>query len=112
MREYAIGLGVPTEDIVLDFAGRRTYDSCYRARHIFGIDDAIVISQSFHLPRAIYLCQEMGISTTGVPATNATYRKLTHFIWNTRELFATTIALWEIHVTHPVPVLGDAEPIF
>jgi len=51
MKAYAISLGVPGEDIVLDYAGRRTYDTCYRAREIFGLDEAILVTQTYHLPR-------------------------------------------------------------
>lgn len=48
MRQYALDLGVPAEDIVLDYAGRRTYDTCYRARAIFGVTEAILVTQPFH----------------------------------------------------------------
>ena len=50
MRTYALGLGIPDEDIILDYAGRRTYDTCYRAREIFDLDSAILITQAFHQP--------------------------------------------------------------
>ncbi len=59
MLEYAISLGVPAEDIVLDYAGRRTYDSCYRAKEIFGVDDLIVVTQAFHLPARSSLCNAL-----------------------------------------------------
>ena len=55
MRQYALQLGIPDEDIVLDYAGRRTYDTCYRAGAIFGVKKVILVTQLFHLPRAIYL---------------------------------------------------------
>ena len=57
MKKFALSLGVPEEDIVLDYAGRRTYDTCYRARAIFGLKEAILVTQSFHLPRALILCR-------------------------------------------------------
>jgi SanA protein len=112
MRAYAMELGVPDQAIVLDFAGRRTYDSCYRARDIFGVRQAILVTQSFHLPRAIFLCGSMGISAIGVPADLRQYRRSSLFYWNLRELPATLTALWEAWITHPQPVLGKPEPIF
>ena len=112
MGEYAISLGVPAEDIVLDYAGRRTYDSCYRARDIFGVSQAILVTQRFHLPRALYLCRSMGLSVTGVSADRREYRKSSLFSWNVRELAATLVAVLEINLTHPLPVLGSLEPIF
>src|SRR5664280_227676 len=54
MRQLAMSLGVPDGAIVLDYAGRRTYDTCYRAKAIFGVNEAILVTQAFHLPRAIY----------------------------------------------------------
>lgn len=112
MRDYAIELGVPEEAIVLDYAGQRTYDTCYRARDIFGIQRAILVTQSFHLPRAIYTCNKLGVKAIGVPADRRIYRNLALMFWNMREVPATLVALWEVHVTRPQPVLGEPEPIF
>jgi len=112
MREYALALGVPDDAIVLDYAGRRTYDTCYRAKEIFGIREAILVTQSFHLPRAIYLCNMLGVAGTGVPADQRLYNRRSVVWWNLRETPATLVALWEVHVTRPQPILGQKEPIF
>jgi SanA protein len=112
MRGYALRLGIPDEDIILDYAGRRTYDTCYRARHIFEIDSAILVTQAFHLPRALYTCNQMGVSVTGVAADMRQYRRSAQSFWNLRETVATIVALWEVHVTRPEPILGQPEPIF
>jgi SanA protein len=111
MRQYALSLGVPDKDIVLDYAGRRTYDTCYRAAAIFQIDSAILITQSFHLPRALFLCNWFGVDSVGVEANNIYFRKISRFYWNTRELFANAQAVWDVVVIKPVPVLGEPEPI-
>jgi SanA protein len=112
MRQYALQLGMPDEDIVLDYAGRRTYDTCYRAGSIFGVKKAILVTQLFHLPRAIYTCNNLGVESVGVEADRTYYRKLARLVWNVRELPATFTALVEVHLTHPLPVLGEPEPIF
>jgi vancomycin permeability regulator SanA len=112
MRAYALSLGVPGDAIVLDYAGRCTYDTCYRAKAIFGLTDAILVTQSFHLPRTLYTCNQLGLDSIGVDADRQPYRKLSMLYWNVRELLATSAALWDVHVKHPVPVLGDPEPIF
>jgi SanA protein len=112
MQDFAISLGVPKDAIVLDYAGRRTYDTCYRAKHIFMIDQAILVTQKFHLPRALYLCNQLGIEATGVSSDRREYRKSSLTFWNLRELPATLSALWEVHITKPLPVLGKPEPIF
>ena len=112
MRAVALTLGVPSEAVVLDYAGRRTYDTCYRAKAIFGLTEAILVTQEFHLPRALYLCNRLGVDAVGVGADRRDYRRIAMLYWNLRELIATVAALWDVHVSHPVPVLGDPEPIF
>lgn len=112
MRQYALDLGVPDADIVLDYAGRRTYDTCYRARAIFGLERAILVTQGFHLPRALFLCNSLGVKAVGVEAANHYFLKRSRFAWNLRELIATFAAVVDIRVTRPLPVLGDPEPIF
>ncbi|MDO9129699.1 MAG: ElyC/SanA/YdcF family protein [Anaerolineales bacterium] len=112
MRAYALSLGVPEDAIVLDYAGRRTYDTCYRAKAIFGLSQAILVTQKFHLPRALYTCNMLGLPSIGVDADRQIYRRVSVLYWNMRELVATAAALWDVHVAHPLPVLGDAEPMF
>ena len=115
MQSYALELGVPIEDIVLDYAGRRTYDTCFRARHIFKLNDVTLVTQGFHMPRALYVCNALGISAIGVPAdqlAQQAYRQSSKSYWNLREIPATLFALWEVYISRPLPVLGDPEPIF
>ena len=112
MRQYALSLGVPDQAIVKDYAGQRTYDTCYRARKIFGIEQAVLVTQSFHLPRAIYTCNKLGLPSIGVPADLHNYRKRSLAYWNLREIPATMNAMYEIYFSKPVPILGDPEPIF
>ena len=112
MRGYALALGVPDEAIVLDYAGRRTYDTCYRARLIFGLQEAILVTQNFHLPRALYVCNALGLPSVGVPADLRSYLNRSLLYWNLREVPATLVALWEVHISRPEPILGKPEPIF
>lgn len=111
MRQFALSVGVPDEAIVLDYAGRRTFDTCYRAKTIFGLDTALLVTQRFHLPRALYLCDMLGMETLGVEAENC-YWTGSPFIWNVREFLATVAAFLDLYVSSPSPVLGDPEPIF
>ncbi len=112
MYDYALQLGVPGEAIVLDYAGRRTYDTCYRAKAIFGVGNATLITQGFHLPRAIYTCNALGVESNGLVADQREYRRRSLTYWHTREILATLVALIEVHITQPLPVLGNPEPIF
>jgi SanA protein len=111
MLEYALQLGVPQENIVLDYAGRRTYDTCYRAKEIFQVNDVLLVTQRFHLPRAIFICNKLGLEAKGVSANRTHYTLHSQLLWNTRELPATLIAFWEVLVSQPEPILGKPEPI-
>ena len=112
MRQYALSLGVPDKAIVLDYAGRRTYDTCYRARAIFGIQSAILVTQKFHMSRALFTCNALGLKAVGVEADNYYYLKRSRLYWNIREQFATVGAFWDVYIKRPLPVLGEPEPIF
>lgn len=112
MRNYALELGVPDEAIVMDYAGRRTYDTCYRAGAIFGLEEAVLVTQRFHLSRAIFTCNNLGVKAVGVEADRRVYLRRSQVSWSIRESIATTVALWEVWVSRPVPVLGNPEPIY
>ena len=110
MLEYAVRLGVPEESIVLDYAGRRTYDSCYRARAIFGVDRAVLVTQRFHAPRALYLCDALGVDAVAILADRRNYTNR-RVVWEAREYLALALAWWDVTVRRPVPVLGAPLPI-
>ncbi|MBN1180342.1 MAG: YdcF family protein [Anaerolineae bacterium] len=110
MLEYAVRLGVPEEDIVLDYAGRRTYDTCYRARAIFGVEQAVVVTQRFHVSRALYLCERLGIDAVAVLADRRVYSR-ERIVWEGREMLALALAWWDVNVRRPLPVLGEPLPI-
>ncbi len=103
MRAYAIAHGVPAGAILTDPAGLRTYDSCYRARSVFDIapDDAIVVSQAYHLPRAIFTCDGLDVRVIGFvadPFGGPRGREA-----ELREHPARWLAWWQIVVEHPIP---------
>jgi SanA protein len=111
MKEAAVKLGVPEENIIQDFAGRRTYDTCYRAKEIFEVTRAIVITQEFHLNRAIYLCEAVGIDSYGINADRRQYPAGTRRWWALRESVAITAAWINVNLFAPTPILGKKEPI-
>lgn len=112
MRLYALSLGIPAQAIALDYAGRRTYDTCYRAKAIFGIESALLVSQKFHLPRALFICNTLGLDTEGVEANQHRYRRISLLTWNLREQLATVGAFLDVYISNPLPVLGNPEPLF
>lgn len=113
MQRYAVAHGVPAADITLDYAGFSTYESCYRANVIFGLERAVLVTQQFHLPRAVYTCRHLGIEASGLGTTDwGVYGWRTMFRYTLREVLATLNALWQVHVTRPLPTfLGPYEGV-
>lgn len=100
MRERAIAEGVPAKKIEIDPHAYRTYLSCYRAKHEYSIDQMLVITQNFHLSRALYLCNKMGIETIGL---SADLHESYPGMWRVeiREILARVKAVWQVMVTRP-----------
>ncbi|GAB4527243.1 MAG: ElyC/SanA/YdcF family protein [Anaerolineae bacterium] len=104
MARYVVEQGVPEEALILDRHGLRTYDTCYRARAVYGVERAVLVTQRFHLPRALFTCELLGLDVVGLSADRRRYRS-----WYTlRELAALTVAAWDV-VVRPVPD-GGLEP--
>lgn len=104
MQVYLIARGVPAQQIVLDYAGFDTYDSCSRARRVFGVRQAIVVTQSYHIERAVALCRQLGVDASGVG--DDTVRIYRNPWWHSvfRERGAVVKAL--------VDVLSHRDPVF
>lgn len=112
MFDYGLSLGLPASAMVLDYAGRRTYDTCLRARQIFGVTEAVLVTQDYHLDRALLTCDALGLKVQGVAADLSPYSRRTWTFWWLRELPATTQAFWDIYIAPPSDVvLGKPEPI-
>jgi vancomycin permeability regulator SanA len=113
MRRYAESLGVPSGDITLDYAGFSTYDSCYRLAPIFGVDRAVLVTQNYHLPRAIYTCRALGVEAVGLGVPDwGQYSDLVLARYTAREALASAKALVDVHLARPQPTfLGPYEGI-
>jgi SanA protein len=111
MKAHAVSLGVPAADIQVDYGGRRTYDSCYRARDIFQVSSAILVTQGFHLPRALYLCDQLGLPAVGVASDISRYDPRSVAWSETREIPALLGALVDVVRRAPPPIMGDPIPI-
>ncbi|MFF1684881.1 MULTISPECIES: vancomycin high temperature exclusion protein [unclassified Streptomyces] len=107
MRAYLTRHGVPDKAVVSDYAGFDTWDSCVRAKKIFGIDRAVLISQGFHIRRAVALCEAAGVSSYGVGVDDR--HDVTWYYGGAREVFAAGKALADC-VFRPDPrFLGERE---
>lgn len=107
IREYLVEKGVPTEDVFTDFAGFDTYDTMYRAVRIFGVKNALIVTQSFHLPRALFAARNVGLEAYGVSADKSD----SYIRNNLREFFATAKTYFEVVTDAPSLFLGRQIPI-
>lgn len=101
--------GIPRSSITLDYAGFRTWDSIIRANKVFGLDRYIIISQDFHLRRALYISHQAGHQAQGFPA--QTPRGASHLKMLIREHFARILLFWDILIQREPKFLGQVEPI-
>lgn len=114
MREFVLDHGVEPSDIFLDHAGFDTFDSMARASKVFGVTEAILVTQKYHLPRALYLAEAFHIAAQGVSADRQTYRGMLRY--EARELLADVKAVFDVvfHVSpkylgEPIDATGDGQ---
>ncbi len=110
MAEYLASHAVDPKHIVVDYAGRSTYETCLRAHEIFGVNKAILITQKTHLPRALFLANKLGIEAYGFIADNQNYGSETSY-QKFREIPAGMKALINLYLFPPATVLGEKLPI-
>ena len=108
MRKWLLKQGVPADRIIADFAGRRTYASLKRARAVFGLDRVVIVTSDFHLPRALFLADKVGLSAWGVPAGTQGRPLGSRFSFWSRETVARHLAVMDGWFP-PDVVLGPRE---
>ncbi|MBN9611510.1 MAG: hypothetical protein BGO26_15380 [Actinobacteria bacterium 69-20] len=106
MRDYLVAHGIPDSKIVLDYAGFSTWDSCVRAKEVFGVRRVLVVTQQFHLPRAVFLCRHAGLDANGASDDHPEAGRASFAL---REIPANVKAAWSA-IVHPSPkYLGPHE---
>lgn len=106
MRHYLEAAGVPKEDLFCDHAGFDTYDSLYRAREVFGASEVLLVTQEFHLPRALYIAQALGLNCEGVVADRRPLPSIRRL--RAREVGAKVKAFWDVNSHRPPVFLGPS----
>ncbi len=109
MRKWLLRQGVPANRILADYAGRRTYDSLRRAQVVFGLHRIVIVTSDFHLPRAIFVAQHLGLETWGVAAPTEGHAFFQRLGFWTREYAARHVALLDVWFP-PNTMLGPREP--
>ena len=110
MKQFAIDASIPSEDVFMDHAGFSTYESIYRAKEIFQADKILIVTQEYHLYRALYIADQLGVEAYGVSSDYHTY--VGQFMRDFREILARAKDCATC-IFKPEPTyLGDAIPIF
>ncbi len=109
MYEYLITHAVDKHDVVIDYAGRSTYETCLRAKEVFGLERTVLVTQGFYLPRALYLANELGLNAVGVASDIKLKGEVDY--QRVREWAAEVKAYFNLHLAPPDTLLGERVPI-
>ena len=114
MKRYAVDADIPSEDVFMDHAGFSTYESLYRAKEIFGADKIILVTQEYHLYRALYIADRMGIEAYGVSADYRTYvgqtvREVREMMARIKDVVTTIIWPEPTYLGEAIPVSGNGD---
>ena len=113
MRKYILETdnNILVEDIFMDHAGFDTYDSLYRAKEIFELESAIIVTQQFHINRAVYIANELGIDAVGYSVNEEKYKKVLRYKWQLREYLSRVKAFVDVKIKSTPKYLGEKIPI-
>lgn len=112
MKDFIKNKGVAGEDIFMDHAGFSTYESLYRARDIFQAKKVIIVTQQYHLLRAVFIARELGLEAYGVASDRHDYGQIMA-VYEAREMAARNKDFWLVRVFKPQPTfLGEVIPVF
>lgn len=114
MQKYVLEAGVPAEDIFLDYAGFSTYESMYRARDVFLVESAVVVTQKYHLYRALQIGRALGLTVRGVASdqeeyAGQDYRDLREVAARIKDVFQTILQPKPTYLGPEIPIAGNGE---
>jgi len=114
MKGYCIEQGVPSEDVFMDHAGFSTYDSMYRAKEVFGAQKVLVVSQKYHVFRAVYIGRALGLDVTGVWAEEVSYagdtwREVREVLARIKDFFKCIVKPESTYTGGPIDLSGSGD---
>ena len=112
MKQYAVSAGVPSSDVFMDHAGFSTYESIYRAKEIFGVQKMIIVTQEYHLYRALYIAEKLGVEAYGVASDYHSYagqtlRDVREIVARCKDFAAVILKIEPKFLGEAIPVSGD-----
>ena len=114
MKKYAVENGVPSSDVFMDHAGFSTYETVYRAKEIFGAKKVLIVTQEYHLYRALYIAEKLGLEAYGVPSDLHTYggqsaRDVREVLARCKDFFMCVVKPEPTYLGEGIPVSGDGD---
>lgn len=114
MKRYAINWGVPSEDIFMDHAGFSTYDTMYRARDVFQAQKVVIVTQEYHLYRAVYIANQLGLEAYGVnsnprPYSGQIFREIREILARDKDYFMCIFKPYPMYLGDPIPISGNGD---
>lgn len=111
MKRYLVDQGVPAERVVEDEHGLDTYDTCVRAREVFGVTEALLVSQRYHLHRAVATCRAVGVDAVGVGDVSVKRTSKRWDEFSRREVGANLKMVWDVATSRTPNLAGDPDAV-
>lgn len=114
MKDYLLGHQIPSQDIFMDHAGISTYDSIYRAKYIFKAQKIIIVTQQYHLHRALYIAENLGFEAYGVASNSRVYtnqfpREIRELLARTKDFFKTLLKIKSTYLGEEITLKGNGD---
>lgn len=114
MKQYAVSAGVPSQDIFMDHAGFSTYDSMVRAHDIFGLKNPVIVTQKYHIYRALFIGNNVGLDCTGIPTDyykygGHPYRTFREYIARCKDVGTVLLGTEPVYRGEPISITGNGD---
>lgn len=114
MKQFALDAGIASEDVFMDHAGFSTYESLYRAKEVFGVTKVVIVTQKYHLYRALYIANQLGLEAVGVAAdyrsyAGQTYRDAREILARNKDFFTGIFQPEPTYLGEMIPIFGNGD---
>lgn len=114
MKDFLVGHKIPSQDVFMDHAGISTYDSIYRAKYIFEAKKVVIVTQKYHLPRALYIAKDLGLESYGIasnprPYRNQFIREIREYLARTKDFFKALFKMKSTYLGENISIKGNGD---
>ena len=114
MKDFLVGHKIPSQDVFMDHAGISTYDSIYRAKHIFKAKKIVIVTQKYHLHRALYIAENLGLESYGIASNPRQYRnqfmrEIREYLARTKDFFKTLFKMKSTYLGEEISIKGNGD---